>query len=534
MKKQELKNLLPTALLIGTGGQKTKYLVQAAVCQTKDGSVLRTTVFTSDDGQPYLTVFCGKESFVSWNHEAGKWSDAMLDKWSIIGYEWHQEDGHYHRQRVKGYSYDTVTSMQAGAVFFGGADDTLSLIDDFQRRIRDAATRKRHEKERSRIDAIMAQSRPLPPHFQAWADRRALPHYLYYRRKGKQVRGYCTACGTDIIMAADGVKHNATGTCPHCHRKIVFKAEGLARNVVDQTRVEYVQRIDGGRLMVREIDITKRYGKDYRHPEFFSYEGSRHIAFPDGKSEKYILNSGISWLGKWKPLNDDREYYAALYTPGLAAALRGTPWQYCAIERYAMHQPRFAAAFYLADSIKHPCVEYLCKMGFYRLLDERQNIVANYTHCVNWDGKAPRDVLKIRKDLIPLAVQNNVSSSELERLQFLTKADLQPDDPDLEWIADNNLYWQEDKIISLLKHMTLWKIRKYSERQSAAHKSVSISDIIGDWANYLRNAQLLEYNLHKDAVLFPKDLKKAHDSAMKLAKVFRYAASIITHRINRC
>lgn len=519
MQKKLLKPLLSGDYAGPKLGGK-KYIVSADIQQMGSTFILRATVFTGESGHPYLTVFCSHEAFISWSYREKKWSDAMLDKYSVIGYEWSQKDYQYHRQQMKKYTYDTPVSMQAGAAFIGGADDTLSLIDDFQHHIRDAATMKRHEAQRRKIDDLMAQARPLPKHFQKWVDRIPLAksRYLYYRRKGQRIQGYCTACGSDIVMSAAGVKHNQPGICPHCHKKITFKAEGISKNVMDEARAEYVQRISGGRLMVREIDITKSYRKDYRHPEYSFYEGSRHIIFPNGHKEKYIPNHNIAWLGEWKKKSDKFEYFAWLYTPNLHLVLKGTSWQYCGIEKYAKQTCAFAVAWYLAESIKYPCLEYLSKMGLSQLLDEEY--ASSHSHTtVNWDGKNLCDVLKIRQNLIPLAVKMNVSSEKLAMLQLVSETGISVDMENLQWFIEQRLHWHKNELLYLFRHMTPWKIRKYASKVVGQGSERNIGNIIGDWCDYLRNAELLGYNLHKNAILFPRDLEKAHDKVMKLVKV---------------
>lgn len=525
MKKSVLKQFVPNnAKANGTDKvkeQKIRYAVKADIFTADGKTILRTTIFSADNGMPIYCIFCSKTDFITWDYKAGKWSEAIIDKFSVTGYEWIKLQGQYHTREVKRYTYADQDSVKIGSAFFCSSDDTVSLIEKFERGIRDAATSKRHETQRNYIGNIMSQARPLPKHFSEWVDRVPLAksRYLYYKRQGKTAHGYCTVCGKDVILSEADARHNKPAVCPNCHAELTCKAIGMSRHITDMVRVEYIQRIRGSALMVREIDITKEYDGHYRNPEYTFYEGSRHIVYADGRREKYIPNHNTFWLGEWRPYSKDFEYYATLYTPGLLPVIKSTTWQYSAISLYAKYRPAFAVAYYLSDSVTHPCIEYFCKIGLMKLLDERQGFHDYlYNNHVNWDGKTLREALKIRNDLIQKAAYMNISSDELEVMQFATEADIYPDDQQVEWLSKRNILWRKSELLFLLSHMTLFKIQKYAEKVQMRLGGENIGQIIGDWSDYLHNADLLGYNLHSNAILFPNDLKKAHDKLMKLSK----------------
>lgn len=527
MKKAELtKHLRVSALQIDCGNQRkeeTVFLVHAEI--QKNGTVLQTDVYDGISGAPLYSVFATSEDFIMWEYDKQHWSEAMLRKRGFFEshYEWDKRERKNDAYLKREYRFDTEESILCGSRFFNWTGmDTVHALARHQQFVRAAKLEISHRAKRKAIDRVMDQARPLPATFQAWVDRVPLQNsrYIYYKRQGKQARGYCTVCDADVIIPAGQARHNQPGICPHCHQKITFKATGISKHIQDFVRVEYVQRVDGNSLMIREFDITKEYGEDYRHPEYFQYEGSRHIIHPDGSREKYLPNGCIyDWLGDWKKRSSSDEFFAWLYTPNLHVVLKGTPWQYSGIADYAKKTRAFAATWYFADCLKRPCLEYLAKMGFLKLLDERYAQSYFYGNAVNWDGKTLRDVLKIRKGLIRLAVQKNVSSEELHVLQLVTDAGISAEPENLEWLTQNDLYPHKDEIVYLLRHMTFWKIRKYSGKVAGYNGRCSTGDIIGDWCDYLHNADLLGYDLSKNATLFPKDLKKAHDKAMKLVKV---------------
>lgn len=49
-------------------------------------------------------------------------------------------------------------------------------------------------------------------------------------------------------------------------------------------------------------------------------------------------------------------------------------------------------------------------------------------------------------------------------------------------------------------------------------KEMVIKDTFRDWEDYIRNCKVLEYDLKNDFVLFPRNLKEAHDRVYKLVQ----------------
>lgn len=526
MEKKLLRNLLSSAeRKFKTADDGIEYIVCAAVKTVNKAKILCTTMYDASTGVPLFRIFSDRKDFMTWNYEKKKWSDSMIDKFRMYYYCCIENKGW---KTVKNFRYDSVKSMTCGAEYYGTTDDTVMALEAFQKSVREKQLDIKHEHIRNEIDKLMAQTRPLPNTFFEWADRVALKNsrYIYYRRHGKKVNGYCTVCKTDVVL--DDARHNKPGVCPHCRAHITFKAEGLSKRVMDDTLIEYVQRVNGKQLMVRMFNITKSYCENYRQPKFTAYEESRRILSPDKHSKDYVPNHNANWLDDWKPFAHDF-LYAYLYTPNLTSVLHGTAWQYCAIQKYASRTPRFSAAFYLVDYIKHPCVEYLSKLGLFRLIDDWQELSYSYERrTVDWEGKNLREVLGIPKELVPLAIKADISTDSLAVLQKIYKANSSISCEDLIWIKKHYFYSLKDDIEIFLRYMTPHAFIKYVEKQAMASES-SESNVISDWKDYIGNASLIGYNMQSKSIVFPKSLKKAHDRAYKLVTVKKDA--LMTRRI---
>lgn len=332
MEKKVLKKYITDDILKTERTKDMKYTVHADILKNAD--IIRLVFHDSKTGVPVFCIFSSHEDFITWDYKKSKWSSAMIEKWQLFNYTW--KSGKWNCQHI--FQYDSISSMTCGKTFYGLNEDTVKCMDTFQKSVRKKQLDKKHDKERMKIDTIMSQARPLPKTFMHWLDRMPLQksRYIYYKRHGKKICGYCTVCGSDVMLG--DARHNKPGVCPHCHTHITFKAVGLSKNVIDNARVEYVQRVNKDQLMVRLFNIGKKYGENYREAKYSIDEKSRYIIEPDGKSQNYVRNTNVDWLGKWKRMQT-MYFYAYIYTPNMTSVLHGTAWQYCAIQQYARHTP---------------------------------------------------------------------------------------------------------------------------------------------------------------------------------------------------
>lgn len=160
------------------------------------------------------------------------------------------------------------------------------------------------------------------------------------------------------------------------------------------------------------------------------------------------------------------------------------------------------------DYLKHSCVEYLSKLGLFRLIDDWQGLCYSYERrTVDWEGKNLREVLGIAKEFVPLAVKADISTVSLAVLQKNYKANSFISCEDLIWIKKHYFYSLKDDIEIFLRYMTPHAFIKYVEKQALASES-SESNVISDWKDYIGNAVLIGYNMQSKSIVFPKSLKK--------------------------
>ena len=78
---------------------------------------------------------------------------------------------------------------------------------------------------------------------------------------------YCTACRHEVSIAA--AKHNTSGLCPRCKKKITFKCRGRRGRVFDRETVQVLQKAKNGELLLRIVKAYRTF-TDADMPVYFS------------------------------------------------------------------------------------------------------------------------------------------------------------------------------------------------------------------------------------------------------------------------
>ena len=112
-----------------------------------------------------------------------------------------------------------------------------------------------------------------------------------------------------------------------------------------------------------------------------------------------------------------------------------------------------------------------------------------------------------------IAQRIDAGTEELDVIRKATKANINITDEQILFIAKN---LRIGRAIEMTKHTTIHKMIKYIMSQTA--KKMSMSDTFRDWEDYIRNCKVLGYDLKNEFVLFPKNMKEAHDRAYKLVQ----------------
>lgn len=388
----------------------------------------------------------------------------------------------------------------------------------------------------------------LPRDLKGFIHREVMPQYIFYdyQRKGPE-RAFCTVCRHEVSIAA--AKHNASGTCPRCKKKITFKSRGKRGRIFDQETVQVLQKAENGEMLLRIIKVYRAFvGADT--PVYNSvYENARYFISlrSDGKcstSPYYLAPAYKDDLTPWKcgcrprffPRCDSFEARAEgkLYPNNLAKFLLNTPWKYSQLESYARTANSMEAITYLNAFVRWPMIEYLVKLKLFRLVRDIVYSTSRYTlsKTINCEGKNLQDVLKLDRSWLSLLQEVDPSIAQLNVIQWFTNTGKKPDAAMIKWCTKNAI--QDVSILAeLLSYMTMRKLMRYADAQYEIRivstktpeyiRYYTMANLLADYRDYLRMCKEMQYDVESSFILFPRDLKSAHDYVVEVLDAKRTA-----------
>lgn len=440
--------------------------------------------------------------------------------------------------------------------FHDHEDGGMKALVRAQRAILDERALQREAKKDRKILARMAGIPVLPGGLEDWARREVLPAYFLYGQARKGVaKGTCSACGHEAVLS--GVKYKAKATCPHCGREMSMCPGGLAKHIQDRETGIVIQRV-GAALAVRILKISAGYPdgmpaisirENARQLISLDHEGAveckRYYLSSEGSQSKWKEGLRPAWFGQ-------RTYEAAtdgyLYCGNLPEALAGTPWQYCPIVPFYQHDiGPMTVSMFLRAHIEHPRYEHLVKMGFYELVCDLVYHAHEHYPAPELDETQNRTHRLLGVDVEDVAFLRGreAGMEELQLLQTYYRAGVKD--------RQKLVLWQEEHRVTrdveqILEHMTAHKFMRYMEQQFAAlrldggrGRYGNMQRAVSEYRDYLDMCAKLGYDMSNSFILYPKDLKEAHDKAQgrlkakadaKLRRDFKTAMGAISGHLD--
>lgn len=401
------------------------------------------------------------------------------------------------------------------------------------------------KKQRAIIDR-MKYVPVLPRDLKGFIHREVMPQYIFYDYQRKAPgHAYCTACRHEVRIAA--AKHNTSGLCPRCKKKITFKCRGRRGRIFDRETVQVLQKAEGNGLVLRIIKVYRSFAYSDIPNHFEIWENARQFITLSSSGQcsvdayYYHYKAGYDltpWCNGYRPVFDRWKYNftadmsGVLYQRNLSDTLKDTPWAYSQLEAFSGIASFSGVATFLSAYIKRPKIEHLIKMKLYRLVSGI--IYGGYSYsalqAINFNGENMRAILGIDRPYFPLLRELNPSIDQLHLIRQLLQADHKPSTEQIKWFIASKIS-NADAAKELLAHMSVHKLQRYVEQQfapedEAALKRVDyykINTLITDYHDYLCMCKELQYDVKNSFILFPRELKAAHDSVAKTLKDKRTA-----------
>lgn len=422
----------------------------------------------------------------------------------------------------------------------------ISMLGYLQRLISYRKELERKWKKQRAIIDRMKYVPVLPRDLKGFIHREVMPQYIFYDYQRKAPgHAYCTACRHEVRIAA--AKHNTSGLCPRCKKKVTFKCRGRRGRIFDRETVQVLQKAEGNGLVLRIIKVYRSFADSDIPNHFEIWENARQfITFSSSgqcsvDAYYYHYKAGYDltpWCNGYRPVFDRWKYNftadmsGVLYQRNLSDTLKDTPWAYSQLEAFSGIASFSGVATFLSAYIKRPKIEHLIKMKLYRLVSGI--IYGGYSYsalqAINFNGENMRAILGIDRPYFPLLRELNPSIDQLHLIRQLLQADHKPSTEQIKWFIASKIS-NADAAKELLAHMSVHKLQRYVEQQFAPEDEAALkrvdyykmNTLITDYHDYLCMCKELQYDVKNSFILFPRELKAAHDSVAKTLKDKRTA-----------
>ena len=422
----------------------------------------------------------------------------------------------------------------------------ISMLGYLQRLISYRKELERKWKKQRAIIDRMKYVPVLPRDLKGFIHREVMPQYIFYDYQRKAPgHAYCTACRHEVRIAA--AKHNTSGLCPRCKKKITFKCRGRRGRIFDRETVQVLQKVEGNGLVLRIIKVYRSFADSDIPNHFEIWENARQFITLSLSGQcsvdayYYHYKAGYDltpWCNGYRPVFDRWKYNftadmsGVLYQRNLSDTLKDTPWAYSQLEAFSGIASFSGVATFLSAYIKRPKIEHLIKMKLYHLVSGI--IYGGYSNsalqAINFNGENMRAILGIDRPYFPLLRELNPSIDQLHLIRQLLQADHKPSTEQIKWFIASKIS-NADAAKELLAHMSVHKLQRYVEQQFAPEDEAALkrvdyykmNTLITDYHDYLCMCKELQYDVKNSFILFPRELKAAHDSVAKTLKDKRTA-----------
>jgi hypothetical protein len=373
----------------------------------------------------------------------------------------------------------------------------------------------KHDEERDRLMAMVPPT--LPPEVDDWIENYCLNDHQYIFYDKKEHYAYCTRCHRELngrFLMANQAAHNRDARCSFCNGRAQFKCIGRFKKtnmIMDEFQFSILQRTDEG-IMLRRFEVRKHILKDrYRghwveiRMEWCELQRvfndsmivKNYRSLWDYKTQSEYWNESKKFefavkqlMGGYQVIKEHCEYLA-----NVPEVIAGTPFQYA-----AFRMPEKLAAWIRT-------VEYLEKCGWTELA---KNILQHDTRWLNLKATSLDKMLRLPKYAVKYAREGNYGIDHLQTLHELIKQGVKlPDDPRLVIkFGNEKCYYDEARKIAHAITLQDWL-------NWLKHRS---HDAMYQYIDYLRMCSQLGYNLASHDVIYPKNIRQAHDREMARVK----------------
>lgn len=385
------------------------------------------------------------------------------------------------------------------------------------------AEKKQRDYVKSEIEKIK-----LPKDWNNWLQQVVFndEYIMFVKNEDKQKLGFCQFCKNKEIHLRNEFKIGQTLKCPICDHLVKVKNYKFYKstlNIIEKNKkiVSLFTKLKKGYLLIN-YEVLKSY--NLFEVKFNTYLKECCFKTSINEQEQWFHLSSVFTKEGYKevlafgPFNNmgyELPYYNILYTKNLTFINKIKELKYCPLKEYA--EKVICNPFsYIKLYAKFPSViEKLTKVNLCGILLSSMNL--NYLYKLNAEGKDLKNILNLKfNSTVKFAIKNNINAWQLECLQWLERNNYK--------LTSQNLKAATILLDSSIENQNLifnyFNFYSFSNYINDLNLSNLKTNFIIDFCDYLKNAEVLKYDLRNTMYLKPKNFKLAHDiAADKVASI---------------
>lgn len=364
-----------------------------------------------------------------------------------------------------------------------------------------------------------------------------LPHDNTLIYEHGNVKGICFLCGREVrARRPKSFRQGNVVQCPSCGATVVcalVTGNHYRSHSVDNI-IAAQKGADGETVFFRQFRLSRDLSGRWQDIENNLEETVRyairgkHIAkWQHEMKSNYFYHTERYALDKWERWKDNRIYDNGFYlfVESTKEALAGTAMQYADLEGY-MTDPCIGknSIYFLEFHARFPVIEFLWKRGYKTIVHEKISgdglVKGNKGNAIRWQRtdlkecfKFPLRFLKIlppeQWTLEKVAKMNVLYEKRGEKLKEAEFLEVLTMKPELDDIKEALAYASVEKVLKYIGKQT--KIRVEVDGITIPQSEGTVAHTFRD---YIDECMKLQLNLRDKGVLFPKNLKTAHDRTM--------------------
>ena len=454
--------------------------------------------YYGENREPNYRIFVKNDDYGTLDVNRKVWTrKEILD---IVGRCWTKKNGKYGYYAMKGVLI-TETGRNIMKNYTGITDEQECerLLAEYQRKIREEKLEERDRKVTEGWDRQIGNLPTLPDDWDKFIQEEvAKNHYVFFQKTDKGITGTCTYCGKKSENRK--MRHKERGKCPYCGKKVIH-VNTARKDELGEYRNAWIVQTQGERTIIRTFKVGIRYRRTdsgdmkketNQHPNtMIILEGKKNTEWVWGRykqrGDKRWCSSMYSRICAWED--------GCMYRRNAGEWKQNTQAKYLPLESIPYEIEMNPKAIFKNSQKNIDVAEKIMKIGLWEL--GKEALKGKFGA-----SKKIKDILGTENDDLEILKQAETDMNQYRFFMTLKKEGKRPDTQELEQYGNMNMPLSMiEKMIPYTTFHQIYKRYKYNSREI-------IERYYEDYFNMCKD---LGFDMKSTFVLFPKNIKKAHD-----------------------